>query len=194
MKNIFTLIFLFSINVIGFSQYLKISDSTKVKLLNTKSFFETVLAENKKIEGNNCCDYQVFKGNIISVNNDSINMKLTEVNVKKHIDITQFDYELLFPVSSNEKKLAIKDIYYINYFKSEKSFNRKNNFIGIGGLLLLTGTVTALNNFFVKDKTNKRALLLSGGIQFGVGIVFLSFTGSKRYYLKNEKETWHFVD
>lgn len=194
MKNIFTLIFLFSINVISLAQYLKISDSTKVKLLNTKSVFEAVISESKKIKGKNCCDYQVFKGNIISVNNDSINMKLTEVNIKKHIDITQFDYELLFPVSSNEKKLAIKDIYYINYFKSEKSFKRRTNFGVIGGLLLFTGTVTALNNFFVKDKPNKRALLLSGGIQIGTGIIFLSTSGSKRYYLKHKQKNWHFVE
>jgi uncharacterized membrane protein HdeD (DUF308 family) len=63
-----------------------------------------------------------------------------------------------------------------------------------GGLLLFTGTVTAINNFLVKEKTNKKTLLISGGIQFGTGIALLSIPKHKRYYLKRNSETWHFVE
>jgi hypothetical protein len=194
MKNIFLLLILGCIKISSFGQVIKISDGTKVKSINSNSFLEAIIAERGKINGKNCCDYEVFKGTIKSANKDSLTLKLTEINVKKHIDNTLFKYELLFPRSATEKTLAIKDILYIDKYKSEKSSRRDKITRGIGGLLLFTGSVTALNNFFVKEKSNKKALLISGGIQFGAGITLLALKGPKRYYLKHNIETWHFVE
>lgn len=194
MKNVFLLLILICIKISSFGQVLKISDGTKVKSINSNAVLDAIIAERGKINGKNCCDYEVFKGTIKSANKDSLTLKLTEINVKKHIDNTLFKYELLFPRSATKKTLAFKDIYYIDRYKSEKSVKRINTFRTIGGLLLFTGTVTALNNFFVKEKSNKKALLISGGIQFGAGITLFSLNRPKRYYLNHNIETWHFVE
>jgi hypothetical protein len=194
MKNTFILMVIICIKVSSFSQNLKISDYTKVKSINKNSVVKAIIAQNEKVNGKDCCDYEIFKGSIESVKRDSLTLKLSEIYVKKYIDNTPVKYELLFPRSANEKTLAIKDIYYIDNYKSEKSYKRIKRIKAIGGLLLFTGTVTALNNFLVKEKTNKKTLLISGGIQFGTGIALASLQKHKRYYLKRNSEIWHFVE
>lgn len=86
--------------------------------------------------------------------------------------------------------IAQDEIVYLKNFKSYKSNSRKEGFKIAGTLLLFTGTVTALNTFLVKDKSNKGNLLISGGIQMGLGIGFLVSGSSKKYYLKDNEDIW----
>ena len=189
---VFLSIIIFDVNI--YSQGLKISNGTKVKTFSANSVFEAVISEKGYINKNNCCDYQNLTGIINFISKDSINLKLNEITALKKIDNVTTNYRLLFKEYSNESTIAIDDIYYFQNYKSLK--NKKSNRIlkAIGGIMLFTGTVTALNNFLVQEKTNKNRLLISGGVQFGVGIALIKIASSKKYYLNHSSETWHFVE
>ena len=81
----------------------------------------------------------------------------------------------------------------MKYFKSAKSKKRKEGiFFGLGGILLTTGIITAANRFVVSDNDSKRKLAISGGIQFGVGLTLLTFTGTRKYKFNEKENPWRF--
>lgn len=194
LKPTLVLIAILLTTLSALNQTIKLSDGKSEKLLDPNTFFTATISESVKADEKKCCDYQQLTGYITSINNDSISFKVKSLNVKKHTSDQEFNYNYFFSVSPREMTFAQKDIYYINKSKSEKSKNKHRNLFGIGGIIIFTGAATALNNFFVKEESDKKTLLISGGIQIGLGIILMSVGGEKNYYLNHKLRNWHFDD
>ncbi len=82
-------------------------------------------------------------------------------------------------------KIKALQAYYIVKLKK-----RKENILGTGVLMVFTGVVTALNALVVKDKSSKKSILISGGIQLGVGIGFIIAGDTKSYHLRDRGDIW----
>lgn len=117
-------------------------------------------------------------------------MKVTSYRNIKNVDNENLDYTYFSKSRTITTTVAQKDIHYLSNYKSYASFKRKSAFSRTAGLLIITGGVTALNTFVVNGKNAKRNLLISGGAQIGVGIIFGLLSNSKKYYLNEAADVW----
>ncbi len=88
--------------------------------------------------------------------------------------------------------IAKKDIDNLSVLKSQKHLLRQMKWGFLGGALTISGLGTALNSLLVSDRSDSRTLLVSGGIQFGTGllIVALAVGKSKRYRFYESPDRW----
>jgi len=89
--------------------------------------------------------------------------------------------------------IAKRDIYSLSILKSEKHSRRQAKLGFLGGVLTISGLGTALNSLLVSDHSDSRALLVSGGIQFGTGllVVALAVGKSRQYQFQDSPKPWH---
>jgi len=191
-KIIASLLFLFFISNI-FGQQLKISNGEKEKTLNTNGIYEIVIGNGEVTADDKFCNCSILTGTIVSSTKDSLQLNVTDIQNYQLIDKVSFSNSFLPRKNSIASSIAKNDVQRIKYYKSAKSKKRKNGiFLGLGGILLTTGIVTAANRFAVSDKASKRKLTISGGIQFGVGLTLLSLTGTRKYNFKEKEKPWRF--
>ena len=184
------LVFFCFLSLSGFGQKLTLSNANKQKTFKEGSIFEIAASKSNYDNDKNFCTTTESIGKLISIGKDSMTLQLSSYTNKTNagslegVDIFNFQSQ---PIKTT---IAQDEIVYLKNFKSYKSKSRKGGFLVAGTLLLFTGTVTALNTFLVKDKSNKGNLLISGGIQMGLGIGFLVSGSSKKYYLKDNEDIW----
>lgn len=192
MKTLLTIILL----VISFpiqGQILPIKKGDKTTNFKENNYFIFSLSKSDDLQYWTPTVQANLAGFIINEFKDSIQIEIT--------DFQQFSYShLAKPVqfikltnTPNQVKFAKKDVDNFNVYKSEKSYHRKDNFLMIGGVITLTGIVTAANFFIFKKSENRKKLLISGGIQFGVGVSFLMFSNNYNDYdMRYGKPKWKF--
>ncbi len=175
-------------------QELKLIRGDENKTFKAGSVFDIYLAEKNAENANYGCASRELIGQVISVNKDSLTLKLTSYTDKRCIDEVAIQH--LYAFSAVPPKIAIdkNDIIYFNHYNSYGAKQRKRGFTIAGALLLFTGTVTLLNAILLKDKGSKQTLVISGAAQIGLSIGFLIGGGEKKYYLKNSMEPWRFSD
>jgi hypothetical protein len=192
MKPLFIIAILTSlITVHGAGQEFKISNSSGSKHIGRSDLVEiTVEAADKK--ENECCTYQTIHGNIESVNKDSILVRADILMLSRDFEKGRTDFKDDWNWYNRLNSIAKSDISYLTRHKSKKHKKLKNSLTIGGGILLFTGVGTALNTFVVSGQKNRKNLLLSGGAQFGTGLILAISANSKKYRFKNTDDPWKF--
>ena len=190
MNKKLTLLFFCFLSLNCFGQELKLLRGKDHKTFKEGSIFEVIIAENNASNDKRCCNYTELIGKITLINGDSLTLQLSSYTNKKTVENVKIEDVFYSQTGTIKATIAQNEIFYLRNFKSYKSKKRKEGFLIAGGLLLFTGAVTALNAFIVNDKSNKNNLLISGGIQIGLGLGFLISSDSKKYYLNNAEDTW----
>ena len=173
------------------SQNLFLTNGAKKIKVKENALFEITISNSQTIE-KNCCDYMDLKGKIKSIEGDSLLMELITV---RNVTIQgEKSIESVFKSESIalNKKIALKDILYVKHYKSAKNSKTKKTLQIIGGVLMVTSGATALNTFAVSGKQNRGNILLSAGIQLGVGAIFIGVGKSKKRYFKTTDRPWEF--
>lgn len=191
-KHIIFFIFLLSVSNI-FGQELKISNGEEEKILNTNGVYEIVIGNGDISANDEFCNCSTLTGKIVSFTKDSLRLDLTHVYSYQLVDKVAFQNSFVAKNNTITSTIAKSDIQRMKYFKSAKNKNRKEGvLLGLGGVLLTTGVITAANTFLVSDKSSKKNLWISSGIQFSIGATLLSFTGTRKYNFKEKEKPWKF--
>lgn len=190
MKNSFLLLLLSLSAQFIFAQSLTITNGIKEKTFAPDGFYEIILGEGPNRENLNCCESTQLIGRLSALSRDSLHMDLTKYTHRKFLDDFKIEDQIFSVDKTNAGSFANSDIYSIKFFKSEKSRKRKENLLGIGGLLFFSGILTSANYFFVSDSDSKKTILKSGALQFGIGITLISMRKTKEYKFKGEDGVW----
>lgn len=174
-----------------FGQGLTITSGNKVKNFKPGSWYEIVVKGDYK--GAQPCDQLLYQGVISRTSNDSLTLRLGSITVRSIVESKKIEHEVLFADQAALTSFAAEDILNLKHYKSEKAQKRKNGFVIAGGILIFTGAATLLNALFVHDDVGRQNILISGGIQVGLGITFASMSGTKRYYFRDKEEVWKVV-
>ena len=130
-----------------------------------------------------------YAGTFTRKSADSLEMHTGTVKARNIVGDITVEQDYAF----NAKALttvAINDIRYLQQYKSKKAYESKKSWNIAGGILILTGALTALDFILVDDKESRNDLLIYGGIQIGVGITVAALSSSKKYYFKDRERIW----
>ena len=172
------------------AQTLTLTNGSMEKKLVSSGIYEIYLADSETDFRNDCCNYTDLRGTLTNVTTDSIYMKLNWFAERNMIDDTKIAYSTVSQKGSNYSSFAHSDIFSIRHFKSDKSKKRKQNLSTTGGLLVITGLVTAVNTFLLDNKDGRQILWQSAGVQGGLAIAFIIAGSSKKYQLKGGNPEW----
>lgn len=100
---------------------------------------------------------------------------------------------MLFAGQRARTTFAVEDMVGLKHFKSEKAQKHKSAFGIVGGIMMFTGAITALNAFLAKDFSNREDLLIAGVILIGTGLTFGLMGSTKNYYFRDKEEVWKVV-
>ncbi len=180
---------LFGLHVFG--QGLTITSGNKVKNFKPGSWYEIVV-EGKAV-GGQPCDHLEYTGTISNITNDSITLLTGKVTIRSVVESTNVEHSMLFAGQRARTTFAVEDMVGLKHYKSEKAQKTEKGLGIAGGILIFTGLVTAFNIFLIEDTSSRKNILLSGGIQMGLGITFASISSSKRYYFRERDDVWKVV-
>lgn len=189
-KSLLPLILLCFLCTTCFSQELKLWKGDEEKTFKTGTLFEIVVDNANKSADKRWCSSAEFVGKIVSVTDDSIKLLLNSYKIRNNMENVKKEENFYSQTGTIEAKIAKNEIVYLRNYKSLKQKKRKENFLGTGVLMVFTGVVTALNALVVKDKSSKKSILISGGIQLGVGIGFIIAGDTKSYHLRDRGDIW----
>ncbi len=169
----------------------RISNGKKEKSFQSDSYYRMVLGEKRNKDKENCCFYLDVEGSIQNISKDSVEMRVNRLTSNRvGADFSMKD--VLDAPTAYAMNFAIKDVYSLTHYHSKRSKKRRNNFLGTGGILLLTGLATAMNALVLKDQPGKRTLLYSGGAQLGLGLTLIILSKPKSFLFKARGNQWRF--
>ena len=87
--------------------------------------------------------------------------------------------------------LPKNEFHTLMAFKSKKSESTRSVFQGIAGVLLATSIVTLANSYDFDEEGLREGVLISGGIQMGIGVIILALTKKKKY---RARDGWRFLE
>lgn len=190
MTNPLPLILLCFLSTTCFSQELKLWKGKDEKTFKPGSLFEIVVDKTNKSADKSWCSSAQLVGKIVAISDDSLTLQLNSYSIKKTMENVENKEIFLSQTGTLESTIAKNEIIYLSNYKSQKHKKRKENIFTTGGLMVFTGLVTALNALVVKDKSSKKTLLISGGLQFGLGLGLTITNDTKKYYLRNRHDIW----
>jgi len=174
------------------AQSIILTDGNKTETLSKNNFCQFNIGAVQSIR--NCSDCTVLSGHINQVDKDSIVVTLKSItkNVTnqdkfKIASTLNFNNDL----TSNTWKFAKSEVYYMEVFKSEAQVKKRRNRLGLGGILISSGLLTAASTLLVDGSDNRRNLLIAAGAQEVLGIVLVSSIRKKRYKFFGEGN-WQF--
>ncbi len=189
-KTLLPLILLCFISLTCFSQELKLWKGDEEKTFKTGTLFEIVVDNANKSADKRWCSSAELVGKIVSVTDDSLKLLLNSYKIRNNMENVKKEENFYSQTGTIEAKIAKNEIVYLRNYKSLKHKKRKENIMGTGVLMVFTGVVTALNALVVKDKSSKKSILISGGIQLGIGIGFIIAGDTKSYHLRDRGDIW----
>ncbi|HRW75242.1 MAG: hypothetical protein H6568_11865 [Lewinellaceae bacterium] len=190
MKNLLVIAGICLVGVHGFAQGLTLSRGHETKTFKENTIFEMVLSNEYPYSGGQLCEYQEVVGSVVSARTDSLFMQLYSLVDHRNHDDARVTQLLLNQSPIGTYPVSVDRIVRLESYKSMKNKKAHRNLAIAGGLLMFTGAATALNAILMKGQSNKRTLLLSGGLQFGLGIGFAVASRPNRYYLHHRPDPW----
>ncbi len=192
-KIIITLLLSFlSLSIFG--QELKISNGKTQKSFKADAPLEVIITDTNTIYKNGyCCNnYTELQGTITAIEKDSIVFLVNNLQNFRSMNEAYIGDYYQTPENSTgiNTKVAISNIKSIRKYKSLKSKKRKGTLTGLAGLSVSIGLITSLNALLVKDKKNRRNILILGAAQVGLGITFGSLSHAKNYDFRAKENPW----
>ncbi len=186
---IFFSFILFPIFLCGQSITLKKGD--KKVVLPVDGFYRFA---NGVIEADDeCYDCIGIKGIISRVYKDSISVALKSINrniVRNKIE-SSVNIKTIIDLETNIWTFAKKDVYHIDVYKSAAQAKRNRGLDGLGGMLILTGVVTAASSLLIKKDEGRESLLIAAGIEGALGVGLIAVINRKKYKLYGD-DAWQF--
>ena len=163
MQNGLLFLGLLLFNTFCYGQELKLYRHNNTKVFKSGSIYEVVISESAKDK--RCCSYKSLVGTLTETSTDSLHFKLSE----------------------------FKSRDYVENVRSYKSKSNKNGMLSIGAILIISSLGTLVNSVIVRNDASKNVLLISGGVQIGLGLSLVILGSSKHYYLKNKNDPWKII-
>jgi len=176
-----------------FSQQFEISNSSYSKKIKKGYFIEMIVGDVGD-ENPNCCAFTQMYGYLDSVLKDSIYMKVENMSINRSQDNVSLSENYQWEKLHKIQAIPKDEILYLKIYKSKKSQKRSDAFAIVGGLLMVSGCITALNTFLVKDSSNKNTFLIAGGIQISTGVLLGLSTNPSKYHFKKVNDPYKFVE
>ncbi|MCC6410203.1 MAG: hypothetical protein IT270_01010 [Saprospiraceae bacterium] len=185
-KTIFLLAMLFANNMC-FSQQITITSGSKTKTFQPGSWY--IIKTSDVSINSQRSDRIYYEGAFTRISADSLEMHTGTVKARNIVGPITVEQDYVY----NAKALttvAVRDIRYLQHYKSKKTYESKKSWNIAGGILILTGAFTALDFIIVDDKESRKELLVYGGIQVGAGIAIAALSSSKKHYFKENERVW----
>ena len=180
LRHIILIILIFPICLQA--QSLSITNGESTKTFDANTYFEMIFYE----DGEPCC-YSSVSGKIKRILADSLQIRVHDIS----FDDQKLDLMLKMHKSIGEKDLIMtfpkNQLQMLRGYKSKKSKN--GGWTVVGGILLTTGLITLANSYDLSANDFRDGVLISGGLQFGLGIISLSIGSKKKYY---KEKGWRF--
>lgn len=190
MKKILIISATFFLVTLGSAQQLTLTNGADTVAFPTRSIFQIISGGDEPSRGNPSCDYLEAVGFYHHVQSDSLYLLLTSLSNRTILGKDNFEQSLLFNTLEPSYPIALDDIYQLKRYKSKESMHRNKRLGTFGGMLIFTGAVTSLNSLVVKDRSNKRALLVSGGLQICLGVGLAVGSNARSYPFKGQVNNW----
>lgn len=169
-----------------YAQQFELKSNDESKTFDYNSEWYVVQNIGKDVD---CCNSRRYLGNFIDISEDTIRLSVKEMesrsvdDEKSYYSKVKFNRNIEFPIYSVAKS-DLKIMY-------EKESRWKDVFGVTGAALLLTGAGTLVHAFIVDDD-DRRALLISSGIQLATSITLISISVTKNNKYKIEEGAWSF--
>lgn len=175
---------------LGLAQQFSISNSDKTYRFSSSTLVECSLRPNE--EDSNRFTQIDFFGHVMDVSADSVLFKLNRQRLYYNFDCQGVDtYDNLTDISLNQW-IAKDDVWYCQFYKSEKQRKNLDRWSIVSGLLAFSGIGTSIGALLVDDKSDKQNLLIAGVAQIVGGITIgVSTTKPKRRF-KLTDDAWTF--
>ncbi len=170
------LAFLICMPFLSQGQSLTIKNGEAIKTFAPQTYYEFYYGDINT----QCCNTTV-KGMITRVFADSIQVRLNDIRLyNKDLD---FLTELQVDMEENNLLYTLpkSELLQLTAYKNRKQANNNGTFVGIGGVLIITGIVTLANSYDFGESEFRDGILISGGVQLGLGISLLALSKKKRY-------------
>ena len=151
------------------SQSLTITDGSQTETFRPDGYYEITLKDNQ------CCTG--LYGSITAIDGDRITMQLDKFGYNSKGDI-KLQHHLLQKEEDTKYSFSVNHLRELTYYKSRKGKKWNRTLTGIGAILVFTGIASASHYFILSDTDSKRTMAISGGIQFGVGLIMALFTSN----------------
>lgn len=172
------------------AQGLTIQRGTQQRTFKPDSYFEIHHTNDQSITLAGCEYCSAATGRIIGIGKDSITLSVYEWLSQKEVKGIVIKNETLSKDGNLVRSIAKSNIYSLRNYNKRKQMN--NNVVrkGIGGLLIGSGLITALNTIWVHQNPGRKNVWIAAGVQIGVGTLLLSLPGRKKYYFKDKEPVW----
>lgn len=174
----------------NYAQGLTITNGEKDKTFKEGSVFQLRLTNHDIPQDGKITNWTEVVGIISQTTRDSFSMILKSYEnnyTVNYVDVTDI---ITSKMSNNYGVFSKNDLFSLRKYKSYKSKKRRDNLIGIGGILMFTGMITSMNAFLVHEGSNRNKILISGGIQVGLGIGSLIMYRPREYNFNCGNEFW----
>ena len=141
-------------------------------------------------DGVNLKNATFWYGNNLELLNDTLSLRTEKITRNKLILDTSLSDNFYFPSSTLGRKVPLRDVLYIKHFKNEKTIKRKQFRAAAGGVLFFSGVLTGLTALAVENRSDRQKLLVSGGLQFGLGFAIGISSTTRAYYLRSAEKNW----
>jgi hypothetical protein len=129
-------------------------------------------------------------GNSLEVKNDTISLRAEKITRNRQVLDVGLSDNFYFPPSTLSRKVPVREVLYVKHFKNSKTIKRKQFRAAAGGVLFFSGILTGLTALTVENRSDRQKLLVSGGVQFGLGFVMGMSSTNRAYYLRSAGKNW----
>lgn len=170
------------------AQQISLFDGKREVYFRQGSWFE--IAMTPVADGVNLKNATFWYGNNLEVLNDTLSLRTEKITRNKLILDTSLSDNFYFPSSTLSRKVPVREVLYIKHYRDSKTIKRKQFRAAAGGVLFFSGVLTGLTALAVENRSDRQKLLISGGIQFGLGFAIGISSTTKAYYLRSAEKNW----
>lgn len=170
------------------AQTISLFDGKREVYFRKDSWYE--IAAAPVTDGVNLKNATFWYGNNLELLNDTLMLRTEKITRNKLILDTSLSDNFYFPSSTLGRKVPLRDVLYIKHFKNEKTIKRKQFRAAAGGVLFFSGVLTGLTALAVENRSDRQKLLISGGLQFGMGFAIGISSTTRAYYLRSAEKNW----
>lgn len=170
------------------AQVFTMSNSSKTKEIKASDILRINIINNNA----ECSTYYTYYGALKDVSDDSIAIQAKYYRITTNFYNPNAVLEPNIEYNNHLVMINKKDISDVRKFKSLKDIKRKTNLSRLGGVLFISGGITALNALLFANGKSRTNLLIASGVQAVAGISLGIATHPKKHKFKKTDDPWKF--
>ena len=188
MRNSFVALLFFASTAYLAGQGLILTDGNREARFSKDAWYEVAITP--VADGVNLKNTTFWYGNSLEVKNDTISLRAEKITRNRQVLDVGLSDNFYFPPSTLSRKVPVREVLYVKHFKNSKTIKRKQFRAAAGGVLFFSGILTGLTALTVENRSDRQKLLVSGGVQFGLGFVMGMSSTNRAYYLRSAGKNW----